>query len=116
MSIIKDSEKLKEELLKRLKEVYPSGSKFGFKNSMVVKDAQERGFKIDAGQISRYFSSKKQNNQLSEEQLVFLSFRYGIMLQLAIGVPVVKDDKVVFEVPLFDEAKSLLILNSLYVK
>lgn len=116
MSIIKDSPKLKEELLKRLKELYPSNIGFGFKNNLIIKDAKERGIKIAAEQLSRYFSDKPQKNTLSEEQIIWLSFRYGITIQLAIGVPVVKDNGVVFEVPKFDEAKALHILNILYGK
>lgn len=113
MSIVKDSDRLKEELLKRLKELYPTNVGYGFKNSAVVKDAQERGVKIEAGQLSRYFGKGKKNI-LSEDQIIWLSFRYGINIQLAIGVPIVKDGKIVFEVPRFSEAKSLQILKLLY--
>lgn len=115
MSIVKDSDRLKEELLKRLKELYPTNVGYGFKNSAVVKDASERGIKIEAGQLSRYFGKGKKN-VLSEEQLIYLSFRYGINIQLAIGVPVIKDGKVYFEVPAFNEAKALQTLKLLYGK
>lgn len=113
MSIVKDSDRLKEELLKRLKELYPTNVGYGFKNSAVVKDASERGVKIEAGQLSRYFGKGKKN-VLSEEQLIWLSFRFGINIQLAIGVPAIKDGKVHFEVPAFNEAKSLQILKLIY--
>lgn len=113
MSIVKDSDRLKEELLKRLKELYPTNVGYGFKNSAVVKDALERGVKIEAGQLSRYFGKGKKNI-LSEDQIIWLSFRYGINIQLAIGVPIVKDGKVYYEVSKFNEARALQTLKLLY--
>ena len=115
MSIVKDSDRLKEELLKRLKELYPTNVGYGFKNSAVVKDASERGVKIEAGQLSRYFGKGKKNI-LSEEQLLWLSYRYGIFIQLSIGTPIIRDNKIYFEVEKFNEAKSLQILKLIYGK
>ena len=115
MSVIKDSIFLKEELLKRLKELYPSNVGFGFGNSLVVKDALERGVKIAPEQLSRYFG-KGQKNTLSEQQIVWLSIRYGIPVSLTIGIPVITDGVVSYAVPRFNEALSLQILNSLYGK
>ena len=115
MSIIKDSDTLKQALLTRLKELYPTNLGYGFKNSSVVKDALERGIKIEAGQLSRYFG-KSRKNVLSEDQLIWLSYRYGISIQLSIGTPIIKDNKIYFEVEKFNEAKSLQILNKLYAK
>jgi outer membrane lipoprotein-sorting protein len=115
MSVIKDSERLKEELLKRLKYLYPTNVGYGFKNSLVVKDAEERGVKIAAEQLSRYFSTKPQKNTLSENQITWLAFRYGIPLQLSIGVLVIKEDgRPTFEIPPYDEAKALQMLKTLY--
>lgn len=115
MSIVKDSDRLKEELLKRLRELYPTNVGYGFKNSAVVKDASERGVKIEAGQLSRYFGKGKKN-VLSEEQLLWLSYRYGIFIQLSIGTPTIRDNKIYFEVEKFNEAKSLQILKLIYGK
>lgn len=114
MSVIKDNKEIKEALLNRLKHLYPSNIGFGFKNSMVVKDAQERGVKIAAESISRYFSPKQQKNTLSEEQLIWLCFRYGITIRVNVGEPVVRDGKLYFEVPRFDEAKALHNLKLIY--
>lgn len=77
---------LKAHILNRLKELYPSNVGFGFKNSSVIKDAQERGFKIDAGQISRYFNDKPdQQNKLSENQVLWIAIRYGIDIKLSVS-------------------------------
>lgn len=115
MSIIKDSDTLKQALLTRLKDLYPTNLGYGFKNSAVVKDALERGVKIEAGQLSRYFGKSKKN-VLSEDQLIWLCFRFGIPIQLSIGVPLIKEGKIVFEIPRFDEAKALKMLKLLYGK
>jgi hypothetical protein len=114
MSIIKESTRLKEELLKRLIELYPKGKRFN--NAEVIKDAEERSFKLASGAMSRYFSDKPQKNTLSDEQILWLALRYGIPVQLAIGVPVVNGDKVDFIAPRFDELKSLKMLKQVFEK
>lgn len=116
MSVIKESKEINSALLKRLKELYPSNIGFGFKNAVVVKDAAERGVKIDAGQLSRYFSPKRQKNTLSEEQIIWLCFRYGIFIRVTVGEPVVREGKLYYEVPRFDEARALNNLKLLYGK
>jgi len=85
MSIVKDSKILKEAIRSRLKELYPSDLALGFKNSAVVKDASERGFKIAHEQLSRYFSDKPQKNSLSESQILWIAIRYGIDIKLVVN-------------------------------
>lgn len=103
MSLVKDSKVLKKHIHDRLKELYPSNSESGFKNSSVIKDAKERGFKIDAGQISRYFNDKSdQQNKLSENQVLWIAIRYGI------------DIKLVINSPKFDEAEALKKLKLIF--
>lgn len=114
MSVIKDNKEVKESLLKRLQELYPSNTRSGFKAADVIKDASERNTKIVSEQISRYFSPKEQKNTLSEEQLIWLCTRYGIMLRVTVGEPVVRDGKLYYEVPNFNEAKALQNLKLLY--
>lgn len=118
MSLIKDSSVLKEALLKRLKELYPTNVGYGFRNNVVVKDANERDFKIAAEQLSRYFSDKTTKNSLSEAQIQWLCVRYGIPVFLTVGVPVVmeKDSKLVIEnvIPKFNEGNSLERLKKVY--
>lgn len=84
MSIVKSSSKAKELLLLRLKELYPSNIGHGFKNSSVIKDAEERKFTIAPEQLSRFFSDKKQKSTLSENQIIWLCIRYGIDLRLQV--------------------------------
>lgn len=116
MSIIKDSTKIKEVLLARLKEIYPSDKGQGYVGSKVILDASERGFKITAGCLSRYFAGKTDKSILSEEQIIYLCTRYGIPLQLVVGKIVVKDDKIATEVPRYDELNSLKMLKRIFNK
>lgn len=103
MSLVKDSKVLKKHIHDRLKELYPSNAESGFKNSSVIKDAKERGFKIDAGQISRYFNGKPdQQNKLSENQVIWLAIRYGINIQLVVNSPK------------FNEAEALIKLKQIF--
>lgn len=114
MGIIKDSKRLRDILHERLKQIYPSNRGHGFVNIAVVKDAEERGLKITPETLSRYISGKKEKSNLSEVQITWLCIRYGIPIQLAIGVPVIKDGKVVFEIPKYDESRSLELIKRVF--
>jgi len=83
MSIVKESSALRKALEKRLLELYPNG-RGGFNQAVVIKDAEERGFKIAAAPLSKYFKGIEKGS-LSEIQIVWLSLRYGIDLLLRIS-------------------------------
>ena len=114
MAVIKDSVKLKEEMHKRLKQIYPSNRGHGFNNAAVIKDAQERKFKIAPEALSRYISGNSGKGSLSEAQIIWLAYRYYIPVQVNIGVPVVKDNKIIFEVPEYNELRALTLLNKIF--
>lgn len=116
MSIVKESSRLREELHKRLKELYPSHKGLLFKNIDVVKDAAERGFKIDAGTLSRYISGNTKNSSLSEEQLIWLCIRYGITIRLVFGEPNITANGVELVIPPYNENKSLEKLRQIFKK
>lgn len=84
MSIVKESSAIRKALHERLKEVYPSDKGFMFKNSEVVRDAEERGFKIAPESLSRYMGNKTKSSSLSETQLIWLCTRYGIKIGLIV--------------------------------
>lgn len=113
MSIVKDSTKLREALIARFVELYPSNAKHGFKAESVIKDAAERDFKITNSALSRYISTDK-TSSLSEVQLIWLSYRYGIPIKLNIGVPVIRDKKLEYEIPPFNENESLKQLKTIF--
>lgn len=114
MGLIKDSDRLRTYIHERLKEIYPSNRGHGFVNTAVVRDAEERKFKITPETLSRYISGDKKKSTLSENQIVWLAFRYGIPIQLSIGVPVIKDGKIIFEIPKYNESKSLELIRRIF--
>ncbi len=117
MSIVKDSAKIKETLLARLKEIYPSEKGQGYQGNKVILDASERGFKITAGCLSRYFAGKTDKSILSEEQVIFLCVRYGIPIQLVVGKIVSdKDGKISTVIPKYDELAALKMLKLIFNK
>ncbi len=83
MSIVKESTVLRKALDKRLIELYPNNSGDGFKQSMVIKDAEERKFKIAPAPLSKYFKGAEVGG-LSDLQLIWLGTRYGIDIKLQI--------------------------------
>jgi hypothetical protein len=115
MSLVKDSSNIKSKLLTRLKYLYPSNNG-GYKGTLVIQDATERGFKITSEQLSRYFSGKPQKNTLSESQLIWLCLRYGLTIRLVVGDPIIKDGKLSYDIGDFNEAEALKLLNKIYGK
>lgn len=118
MSIVKESSSLRKAIHKRLKELYPSNSKIGFKQSPIIKDASERKFTIAPSALSRYINGDDKNG-LSEAQIIWLSCRYGIPFQLIIGeVSIVGDEsnsyRVTLSIPKFDEKKALEKLKLIF--
>lgn len=114
MSIVKDSVKIKQALLKRLCEIYPSEKGQGYVGSKVIQDAKERNFTITAGCLSRYFASKTTKSILSEEQIIWLCVRYGLPVQLIVGKVVVNEGKIGIEVPKYNESNSLKMLKQIF--
>jgi hypothetical protein len=114
MSIVKDSSKIKQALLKRLQEVYPSDKGQGYVGAKVIQDASERNFKITAGCLSRYFAGKTNKSILSEEQIIWLCVRYGLPVQLIVGRVVINDNKIGIEIPRYNESESLKLLKQIF--
>jgi len=107
MSIVKESDKLRKALKERW-------DKLELKQKDVVKDAMERNFKIPGEALSRYMSGK-QKGSLSEGQIIWLAYRYGIFVMLQVGIPKQKADGTVsFAVPPFNEERSLALLKKIF--
>lgn len=114
MSIVKDSSKIKQALLKRLQEVYPSDKGQGYIGAKVIQDASEINFKITAGCLSRYFANKTNKSILSEEQIIWLCVRYGLPIQLIVGKIVIDNNKIGIEIPRYNESESLKLLKQIF--
>lgn len=115
MSIVKESKTLRVALEKRLIELYPNNSGDGFKQTEVIKDATERGFKIAPSDLSKYFKGIDAGG-LSELQCIWLAIRYGIPIKLQIGIYHEDDDKGIrYIIPKFNESQSLKQLKTIFV-
>lgn len=110
MSIVKESKVLRENLETRLKELYPSNSGDGFKQSEVIKDAAERNFKIAPSALSKYFKGVE-SGSLSEAQVKWLAVRYYIPINFYVGVPVVEEGRVTLKTPKYNELQALINLK-----
>ena len=102
-SIVKSSPIIRTKLQERIKLLDLSLTE-------VSEDANKRGMKISISSLSRYFSNSKTNN-LSEENIIFLSYRYGIFVTLHIGTLAINHGKASFHIPDYNEERCLAILN-----
>lgn len=73
-SIVKDSSKIRELLKVRM-------NNLDLTYSAVCIDAQEKGQYITPDKLSKYFNQDDRGG-LTEENIVFLCFRYGILISL----------------------------------
>ena len=105
-SLVKSSSLIRIQLQKRIEEQNLSLTK-------VSADAEERGRKISISSLSRYFKNSKVNN-LSEESIIWLSYRYGIFVTLHIGTLVMSNGKASFHVPEYNEERCLIILKKVF--
>lgn len=105
-SIIKDSMKIRKLLKMRFEEL-------GVNYSRVVEDANMREMKFTNSSLSRFMKSGNVNGSLTEENIIWLCFRWGIEIQLLVGTPKVANGKVELTLPPYNEEKCLLILEKL---
>lgn len=106
-SIIKDSKQIHSFLLQRMSELK-------LKAADIVKDAEERGFKVDSSSLSRYLKSGNVKGSLSEEAIIWLCIRYGIDLMLLAGTPKIVEGKLRIELPKYNEAVALAKLKVIF--
>lgn len=105
-SIIKESKELREGLKNRFKEL-------GLTLSKVSEDAETFGIKISIHSLSKYLTNSNVTN-LTEEVIVWLSFRWGIYVFVIIGTPSIKDDQFRANIMPYDEQRCLAMLNRKY--
>lgn len=107
-SIVKDSERIKELLKLRFEEL-------GLSNTKIVEDANERGMQFTNAMLSRYMKKGNVAGGLTEENIIWLCFRYGIEIKLVVGsLRVNKENKIEIVVPPYNEEKCLSIINKLF--
>lgn len=106
-SIVKQSSRIRELLTERVKVL-------GLSHTQIAEEAQKFGMKnINHSSLSRYFNNIPVN-ALSEESIIFLCWRYGIQVMLMVGKPVLKGNKLGFEVPPYDEKACLANTKKLF--
>jgi hypothetical protein len=105
-SIIKESEVLRKGLQDRFKEL-----KLTLKN--VIEDAEKYDVQISSASLSKYLNKSPLTN-LTEEVIVWLSFRYGIYVNVIIGNPQIVDDKFTSVIIPYDEERCIRFLKKKY--
>ena len=107
-SIIQDSEVLRIGLKERFKEL-----KLTLNN--VSDDAKKYGININIFSLSKYLTKSDKSN-LTEEIVIWLSYRYGIYVNLLIGMPNIIDGKLKMNIIPYNEEQCLKFLNIKYPK
>lgn len=105
-SLVKSSTLIRNQLQKRIEEL-------GISLTNIAADAEKHGRKISISSLSRYFKNSKVNN-LPEESIIFLCYRYGIFVTLHIGTLVMSNGKASFHVPEYNEERCLTILKKVF--
>lgn len=106
-SIIKQSSTIQTHLRTRFEEL-------GLSYTQIGLEAQRFGISnVNAQTLSRYFSGKQQG-KLSEESIIYLCYRYGIPVTLNVGVPVVRDGKIVHVIPKYNEQECIEKIKALF--
>jgi hypothetical protein len=107
--IVKNSTRIRKLLIERLSELNKS-------NSDVVKDARSRGREITNSSFGRFINHGNVKSTLSQEDVVWLCFRYGIEIQLMVGSPKVIDGKITLTIPKYNEELCIKFADSLTKK
>ena len=102
-----DNEFLREQIIKRLAEI-------GWKDSDLIKDAEERGRKIEPSSWTKY--KKNKAGQIKDDTLVWVATRLGIDIALRFGKPVFDGKSINWKIPPFDELAALTKLYQMYPK
>lgn len=101
MDLIKESKGIHKCLLKRWEELE-------LKNADIIHDAEERGMILTKSQMSNYVNK---NIGLTQTQVLWLSIRYFIPVQVQIGSPEINGDKIQYTIPKYDELQAIKNLN-----
>lgn len=97
--------KLRKELIKRWGEL-------DLKTSDIIRDANERGRKLHAAQMSRYIKGEKGGPR--EEDILWLSYRWGIPVRMSVGTAVVTEGKITYEIRPYNESECLESLKKVF--
>lgn len=97
MDLIKESKGIHKLLLKRWDELE-------LKDSQIIHDAEERGMHFNKADMSSY---RRKCERMTQKQVLWLCFRYGIPVKLMIGNPKINKRKIIFEIPKYNQQSCL---------
>lgn len=106
-SIVKSSKSIRVYLEQRMTEL-------SLTPSAVVKDAKERGVKIDSASLSKYLHTPDSVGGLPEEAILFLALRWGIKVHLVVGTPTIVNNKMSISLPPYDEEEALKQVKAIF--
>lgn len=102
-----ENQYLREQILSRMKEL-------NWKDSDLLRDAAERGMKIDAPRWTKY--KKNQTGQITDDVLLWVATRLGIDINLRFGRPVLIGSEIKWTIQPYDEVEALRRLNEMFPK
>lgn len=106
-SIIKSNSELKDKIKERIKELKLT-------LTFICKDAKERGMNLSIHSLSKYLNDYEKNN-LSEENIRWIAFRWGIPVFLIIGIPsITENKKIKLTIPPYNEKQCLEMLGKVF--
>lgn len=105
--IVKQSSLIKKVLKQRIDEL-------GLTYAQIIMESERFGIDtIKPENLSRYFKGGK--GGLTQENIVYLSYRYGIDIQLIVGNPVaLKDGKIQCSIPKYNEKDCIAKVKSIF--
>lgn len=75
------------------------------KDADLLRDLEERGVLIQRSRWSKYKTNKK--GGITDEQLLFVATRLGIIINITFGKPVIKDGVIYREVGKYNEQEAM---------
>ncbi len=104
-SIVKESKRIREVLMQRFDELK-------LIPRVIVADARKRGMGFTEASLSRYLKHGNEiKGTLSEENIIWLTIRYGIEVKLYVGKPSFDGKSINFKVMPYNEEKCLADLK-----
>lgn len=96
---------LREKINERLKIVFHT-------QAGLIKDAEERGMPLYKSRLSKYLGGQK--GGLLEDQILWVATRLGIFVNVNFGKPVLKDGKLSYVIPDYDESLCLKEIKKIF--
>lgn len=100
-----DNNKLKKIVFDRLTEI-------NMRPAELIKDAEERGMKINASSFSKY--KKGEKGGLTDEQLLWVCCRLDIKINVNFGEATLEGNNIKWVIPKFDELKAIKNINKFF--